>query len=342
MKHSQASSTKPVSKAANPRPEIAGTVPRKPGYDLRDIVVKSYLHDNILDLSKASDFFQREAEVAEALGDYVERLPAAKYKLKNGFETFFHRSLPIFLSGIPLKPADALADSLFRIAQAWANGLYVDSLPGDWRCTRSEALTNEWKKSWKCMEEEHWNAFREMSSPSAQYITTALDEKGNVDHELCYVPTANHVEVGVSFAQDPQQSPEMRILIKGGPAVSFMIAYIRKSQGKVWPRDKRAELENLRVIFESTVSTVAKEFLGLTRPSKGRPRDVGEMAAYRLYHERKPARLVSRELCSLRQESNHLCDSKCFDKMKKAAANHFKHLRREILSLVKSSKKKFQ
>ena len=80
----------------------------------------------------------------------------------------------------------------------------------------------------------------------------------------------------VSFAQDVLQPPEMRILIKGDPAVSFMIAYIRKSQGQQAPRNEKRDLNILRVILESAVSTVAKEFLGLTRLTRGRPRDIGE------------------------------------------------------------------
>ncbi len=189
---------------------------QKSGQDLRQKLLKSYVHGNVIDLSNASDFYQREAAVAETLDDYVERLPSVKYKLKNGFDTYFDRSLPVFLSGLPLQPADALAHSLFQIAHSWATGMYVGSLPGDWRCTRSEALKNEWKQSWKHMEEEDWEAFRQLSSPLAQYITTALDEKGKVNHELCYLPTAHHVELGVSFVQDRQQTPEMRILIRGG------------------------------------------------------------------------------------------------------------------------------
>jgi hypothetical protein len=306
---------------------------------LANPTVYTYVHGAVLDLSKASDFYQREAAVAEALADYVERLPGSQYSLKNGFDAFFRQSLPLFLAGNPLQPADALADSLFRIARARANSMCVDSLPGDWRCTRTEALTSEWKQSWKRMSEEDWDSFRQMSSPLAQYIVTALDEKGNVDHRLCYVPTACHIEVGVSFAQKMQQDPEMRILIKGDPAVSFMIAYIRKSRGQQWPRNRKKELELLRAIFESTVKTVEKEFLGLTRPNKGRPRDIGERAAYLLYHEKKPIRLVSRQLCALRQEPNYSCDSKCHDKIRKAAGNHFKQLKRELQSLMKSSRK---
>lgn len=296
------------------------------------------MHGNVLDLSKASDFYQRLAAVAEALADDVERLPGAQYKLKNGFDTFFRQSLPLFLTRPPSQPADALAYSLFRMAQARANHRYVDSLPGDWSCTRSAALSNEWKQSWKRMQAEDWHALREMSSPIAQYIVTALDEAGNVDDELCYVPTAHHVCLGISFAQKMEQDPEMRILIKGDPAVRFMIAYIRKAQGQKWPGDQRQELRNLRVIFESVVSAVEKTFLGLTGP-KGRPRDIGERAAYLLYHEKKATRLVSRELCALRQDPSHSCDAKCHDRIKKAAANHFKQLKYELQSLVKSSRK---
>jgi hypothetical protein len=340
MKESKPSSSKSASKSSNLHPEAAtGTDLPKPGQNLREIILKSCVHGNVLDLSKASDFYQRKAAVAEALADYVERLPGQRYKLKNGFDAFFHHSWAFFLPGHSSQPADALADSLCRIAQAWANSRYVDSLPGDWRCTRTEALRNEWKQSWKRMSEEDWDSFRQMSSPLAQYIVTALNDGGNVDHRLCYVPTACHIEVGVSFAQKMQQDPEMRILIKGDPAVSFMIAYIRKSRGQQWPRNKKKELELLRVIYESTVKTVAKEFLGLTRPNKGRPRDIGERAAYLLYHEKKPIRLVSRQLCALRQEPNHSCDSKCHDKIRKAAGNHFKQLRRELQSLMKSSRK---
>lgn len=269
MKHSQASSSKPASKAA--------TGLRKQDEDLRERILESYVHDNILDLSTASDFYQRLVAVTEALTDHVERLPGSRYKLKSGFDAFFRQSFRLFLAGDPSQPADALAYSFFRMAQAWANSMHVDSLPGDWSCTGTEALRNEWKQSWKRIQEKEWDGFRQMSSPIAQYIGTALDEVGNVDHELCYVPSARHVCLGISFAQKMHEDPEMRILIKGDPAVSFMIAYIRKSLRQKWPRDQRQELRNLRVIYESAVSAIEKEFLGLTGP-KGRPRDIGERA----------------------------------------------------------------
>jgi hypothetical protein len=336
-RHSRAGSSGPASKTPNRRAHstVGTDVPKFP-HHVREKIPPPYVHGNVLDLSKASEFYRKEAAVAVALTDYVECLPRSRYRLKNGFDVFFHGSLPKLLANHPAQPADALADSLFRLAQAWAEIKHVDSLPGDRRSTSNEVLNDEWKQSWNRMQENDWDAFRRMSSPLAQYIVTALDEGGKIDHGLCYQPTARRIELGISFAQDVRQPPEMRILIKGNPAVDFMIAYIRKSQGQRWPRSKKKDLENLRMIFDATVSTVAKEFLGLIKPTTGRPRDIGERAAYLLYHERIPIYSVSRELCSLRQEPNHICGAKCSDKIKKAAGNHFKHLKRELQSLILS------
>jgi RNase P protein component len=179
-----------------------------------------------------------------------------------------------------------------------------------------------------------------MSRPIAHYIITALDDKGAVSDRLTYVQNVRHVALGVSFAQNLQQPPEMRILIQGDPAVSFMMSYIRHSLDKKSPKDGEQECQKLRTILESTVNRIAKEFLGITRETKGRPRGTGERAAYRLYHERQPIRRVSRELCAENQQAGHSCDWKCFDKIKKSATNHFKHLRQELQSVLESTKKK--
>jgi hypothetical protein len=340
LKRPQASSSKRGSKTGNRHTEAAiGTDLPEFSQDLPKKLLHSYLHDNVLDLTKASDFYQKEAAVTEVLTNHIERLPQSRYKLKNGFDAFFRESLPLSLARHPEQPADALADSLLRLARSWVEIMRVDSLPGDWQSISTAALNSEWKQSWKRMAKKERDAFQQMSSPLASYILTALHRKGTVDHDLTYEPTARHIALGISFAQDLQEPPEMRILIKGDPAVSFMIAYIRKAQQQPWSRDYRNELQDLRAIFDSTVSTIAKEFLGLTRQTTGRPREVGERAAFLLYHERRPIRLVTRELCADRQMGDHICDYNCSNKIKKAAVNHFKHLRQELQSLLKSSRK---
>jgi hypothetical protein len=60
-----------------------------------------------------------------------------------------------------------------------------------------------------------------------------------------------------------------------------------------------------------------------------------------IYHEKKPVYLVARKLCVNRQSPDHACDFRCSDKIKKAAANHFKNLTKELKSVLKSSRKEF-
>jgi hypothetical protein len=104
MKHSQASSSNPASE----------------GGTLRERILESYVHDGTLDLSAASDFYQRLAAVTEALTDHVQRLPGSQYKLKSGFDAYFRQSFHLFLGIDPSQqPADALAYSFLRMAQAW-------------------------------------------------------------------------------------------------------------------------------------------------------------------------------------------------------------------------------
>jgi hypothetical protein len=336
-RHSRAGSSGPASKHQNRR-VVPAPAPDSPkiSHDIRETIFDPYLRSDVLDLSQASKFYQKEAAVAGALTDYVECLPGDRYRLKNGFDDFFRASLPVLLANHLPQLADALADFLLRLAQHWAEIKVRDSLPGDRTSLSMEALSAEWKQSWSHMQEKHWEAFRKMSSPLASYLVTAIDDAGVVDDRLCYDPTAHRIQLGVSFAQDSQRDPVMRILIKGDPAVRFMVAYIRKAQREPWPRTEKGELEKLRVAFESIMNRIAKDQLGLTNPSSGRPRELGGRAAYLLYHEGKPIRLVTRELCADRLTPGHICGSKCSDNLKKSATNYFKYLWRELESLMKS------
>src|SRR5579859_3838959 len=105
MKPSQAPSSKPDSKRASHREEAAVPALRNTSQDLREKILDCYVHGNVLDVSQASTFYQKEAAVVEVLTNYVEKLPGSRYKLKNGFDTFFHGSLPVFLAGHPAQPA---------------------------------------------------------------------------------------------------------------------------------------------------------------------------------------------------------------------------------------------
>lgn len=303
---------------------------------MREKILVPYVSGNILDLSAASKFYQKQAEIALELIGQIESLPGSRYRLRTGFDVFFFGSLPEFLAGHPQDPANALADSLFRLARTWAEFKRHDSLPGDRSLISDEALNIEWKRNWEGMKERDWEGFRRINSRSAQLFPTAIDENGKVDDRLIFSPDARRIKLGISFEQNTGRPPQMQIIVIGEPAVSFMIAYVRKSQGLPWKKGDKGELETLRTMFESLVHAVSKDFLGLARPAKGRPRDVGELAAYRIYHQQKPIYQVVRELCSSRSKSGHTCGPKCTENIKKAAKNHFTNLRRELRSLVKS------
>jgi len=199
-------------------------------------------------------------------------------------------------------------------------------------------LNEEWKRGWKRLGEKDWKAFRQMASPLAEFTLTAIRDDGVVDSTMWSAPTLRHVQLGISFEQNVQKPPEMRLIVRGDPAVSFMMAYIRKRQP--WGKEDKGELEKARLLLDSIMQTFKKDFLGLTRLKKGRPRESGERAAYLLYHEGKRITWVAREVCASVKGPNHKCDRRCFETTKKSADNYYKHLKRELRSLVLSSQKK--
>jgi hypothetical protein len=306
----------------------------------RTEAVASCINGNTVDLSRASEFYRRLAKVALELTDYVEALSGNKYKLMGRFAPFFFKSLPVCLDRRPAEPVDAVAESLFQLAKAWALDIADARLLGDRNLASETSLDDEWARAWNLLDEKHWQALEEMGPAAASYITTAMDEHGGIDEKLVYSPKAHRIQLGISFERDANREPELRLLLKGEPAVRFMIAHIRKSQSMDSSSLDKENRETLRTILNSAVQAIAKEFFGLKKPTKGRPRDIGERAAYLIYHRQKPIHLAVRELCALSQEPKHTCDGKCRDRIKKAADNYFKHLQRELRSLVGSQVRK--
>lgn len=142
-RHSRTGSPGPTSKTPNHR--LDSVSPHLPEFRqyVREKILGLYVHEDVLNLSQASEFYQNEAAVAGALTDYVECLPGSRYKLKNDFDAFFRDSLPVFLAGNPLQPADALADSFFRIARHWAETKHAAALLGNRRSVSKEAVDSE-------------------------------------------------------------------------------------------------------------------------------------------------------------------------------------------------------
>lgn len=291
----------------------------------------------MLHLADATEFYRREAAIALEVVDYVEARDESQYLLKGGFEGFFFLHLPSILPFLPTEPVNALAKALFILARSWAYILYEH--PGSWTVLDPDVL-KEWKKSWEKISEKDLEEFRRRDSTphSEKAYRTAVDASGKVDDKSCRDPGARRIELEIAFEQNTNYPPEMRITVRGEPAVNFMIAYIRKLQGVSLTSDDGIILDNLHAMFDSVTQAVARKFLGLIR-SRGRPRTISERAALLMYHERKPIGLVARELCTKRTDPAHRCDTACKHGIKKVAKSHFLNLRREVRSIVRSGEK---
>jgi hypothetical protein len=86
--------------------------------------VQPLIKDNVIDISGASGFFKKKAKVSTLLKGFVEALPDSQFRLQNNFDAYFLVNLPLFLKGHPMKPADALADTLFVLGREWAKRDY--------------------------------------------------------------------------------------------------------------------------------------------------------------------------------------------------------------------------
>jgi hypothetical protein len=300
---------------------------------------QGYINGNVIDLSQASDFYKKLAAIAEELPHcYLERLRGGQYKLKNKFDTWFFSSLAVVAGRNPEAPPNAMAEALFQLAFHWAEIEY-NSQFGDERAITEQVLKDEWLQSWKRMGPLDWDAFRQKGSPLAEFFSKATSDDRALDDNLWASPTAHHVRLGISFTGDEHRPPEMKMTVIGDPAVRFMIAYVRNFPGALRSEEELSERDATGVMFDSIVHAFKQDILGLTRPKKGRPRDIGERAAYLLEHQRKKIRTVVHSLCAARQKGSHECDHKCVDRTKKSARNYYKHLRRELKLLVLSSQK---
>lgn len=62
--------------------------------------VQPLIRENIIDISGASDFFKKRAEVSTLLKGFVEALPDSQFRLEDNFHAYFsitYRSFSMFI-----------------------------------------------------------------------------------------------------------------------------------------------------------------------------------------------------------------------------------------------------
>jgi hypothetical protein len=114
------------SATANKQPETeapASSSSSKDVVQLPDVVAKLF-RGNVIDLSGASKFYRKKANVATLLEGFVEPLPNSQFRLDNGFDSFFLGNLRLFLTGTSGSVSDSIAEALFRLGRQWAKTDY--------------------------------------------------------------------------------------------------------------------------------------------------------------------------------------------------------------------------
>jgi hypothetical protein len=300
--------------------------------DLQDDVqwpsaVKDLIRGSVINLSAASDFYKKKAEVAALLPDFVEPLPNCQYRLKNNFDRYFFINLHLFLRNDGRRPADALAEALFFLGRQWAKIDYgklpIAVTPSD------EFLRSAWKGA------ADWDAFVVRDGCIGEAWWHNLGADGRV-RSWSGGSDPSDFELRIDFGWDTTKPPTMTIRVKGEPAAIFMRWWMTlnpNSPPQKYPGIKELR-DNAETVLDSVVGSV-KRNLKLTRPEKGRPRiGFGEHAAYLLDHEKQNMAMIAKKLRQLPQDASPSMRRRCFDRIRKAANNYYKLLRSDYTTLT--------
>ena len=286
--------------------------------------VRHLVNGTVINLSGASAFYKKKAEVATLLKDFVEPLPDSHYRLKNQFESWFFGSLSLFFrpndSG---QPADILADALFILGQHWAKidsgKMPIGSIPTD------KFLREAWKGA------DEWDAFLRRDARIGQGWLYEMSDDGTVRNWSGEF-NPDVFDLFIRFGNDTKKPPTMRIDVKGKAVALFMDFWmIRNLDGSLGEHPRREDLRNNAGVVLDAIVKLLKTKLMILRPEKGRPSSrFGEQAAYLLDHQKKTIVQVANELCQLPLGATPSARRQCFDRIRKAVTNYYRHLRSDF------------
>jgi len=289
--------------------------------------VAKLLRGNVIDLSGASKFYLRRANVATLLEGFVEPLPNSHFRLANGFDRYFIGNLRLFLTGTSESVSDSIAEALFRLGRQWAKTDYgrlpLASVPSD------EFFRSVWSGA------EEWDAFVQRDGCIGEVWLLALCDDGTV-RTWSGGSDPHDFELRVDFGWDAKLPPGVTISLKGPPAAILMKWWMTlnpNSNPEIYPEAKDLR-ETTGTVLDSIIAAL-KLKLRITRPDRGRPRaDFGEQAAYLLDHEGVNITMIAKKLRQLPQSASSSDRRQCFDRIRKAANNYYKLLRTDYKDLT--------
>jgi hypothetical protein len=196
--------------------------------------VRHLVNGTVINLSGASAFYKKKAEVVTLLRDFVEALPDSHYRLKNQFESWFLGSLAVFFRRNDSRPpADILADALFLLGQHWAKIDYgkmpIGSIPTD------KFLREAWKGA------EEWDAFLRRDARIGQGWLYEMNDDGTVRNWSGEF-NPDVFDLFIRFGNDTKEPPTMRIDVKGKAVALFMDFWMIRISTAVWENIRREKI----------------------------------------------------------------------------------------------------
>ena len=279
---------------------------------------------SVINLSGASDFYKKKAHVATLLVDLVEPLSNFRYRLKGDFAPYYFGNLRFYLQPSDTRSvADNMAEALFALSKHLPKIDYgrlpIGSIPTD------TFLREAWKGA------DEWDAFLRRDARIGQAWLYEMSDDGTVRNWSGEF-NPDVFDLFIRFGNDTKKPPTMSIDIKGKAVALFMEFWmIRSLDGSLAEHPKREDLRNKAGVVLDAIVKLLKTNLMILRPEKGRPSSrFGEQAAYLLDHQKKTIVQVANELCELPLEATPLARRQCFDRIRKAATNYYRHLRSDF------------
>ena len=281
--------------------------------------VRPFVSRTVLDLSTASDFYKKRADVATLLEGFVIRLPKFCYQLKNDFEAFFFGSLPLFLDGHPASPVNALSDALFYLGHQWAKidggNLPIGRIPED------GFLVDQWKGA------DDWNAFLVSNGCTGEIWWHNFGTDGKI-RPWSGESIPGDFALRIDFSGDTRIPPCFAIRVSGEPAsvlVQWWVTLHENNQPEHHAGSDKLR-ERAAAMLDSVIARL-KTNLQLGQPGRGRPKEnFGEQTAYLLDHKKKSIAWIANELCSMPKNANPMMRRQTFDRIRKAAHNYYANL----------------
>jgi hypothetical protein len=303
------------------------------------------IHGSVVDLSNASKFCRERAEIALQLSEHVTCVGTEKYELSARIHRDFLVKRYCGVGNEHSAPADRLATALYWCAKllafelgfrtrpdkldAWTD--YLDAIGSPRRGhLRPRAFVRvpvssdgQIREPWSHPDLAQLSIHFAFNTEIAR-MRIAGKDAGSIQIADEAAPTATLNGDGAGQEFEVERLPELTIKLEGSPVAKMMVASLGKGA------DAKTVAQQFTITLLSGVVHELKRFLGISS-KRGRPRlGIGEQAALLLDHYQVNITQAVAQICPSRLVPSHRHDKRCQDRVRLAARQYYKSLKREF------------